>query len=66
MYVETWDGLYAPIGLRKPEGEGPFATIVLASGNGGGGGTIIDQVLRDIFGTSGSGSSAPSPSAGDR
>lgn len=31
------------------------------------GGSIIDQVLRDIFGNnSGSGSSAPSPSAGDR
>ena len=21
MMVETWDGLYAPIGVRKPEGE---------------------------------------------
>lgn len=35
--------------------------------NGNGGGTIIDQVLRDIFGgNSGPGSAAPAPSAGDR
>ncbi len=37
MYVETWDGLYAPIGVRKPHGDGPFPIILLASGNGGGG-----------------------------
>ena len=37
MYVETWDGLYAPIGVRKPEGDGPFPIILLATGNGGGG-----------------------------
>ena len=35
MYVEVWDGLYAPIGLRKPEGDGPFPMVLLASGNGG-------------------------------
>jgi len=35
MYVEVWDGLYAPIGLRKPEGDGPFPVVLLASGNGG-------------------------------
>jgi len=37
LQVETWDGLYAPIGLRLPEGPGPFPTVVMASGNGGGG-----------------------------
>lgn len=37
LYVETWDGLYAPVGLRLPEGPGPFPTVVMASGNGGGG-----------------------------
>ncbi len=37
MYVETIDGLYAPIGIRKPPGDGPFAIVLLASGNGGGG-----------------------------
>ena len=35
MYVEVWDGLYAPIGLRKPQGDGPFPIVLLASGNGG-------------------------------
>jgi len=37
MYIETWDGLYAPIGVRKPDGDGPFPIVLLASGNGGGG-----------------------------
>jgi dienelactone hydrolase len=56
MYVETMDGLYAPIGLRKPPGDGPFPIVLLASGNGGGGmgwvrdavrnrGYIMDQLL---------------------
>ena len=37
MYVETWDGLYTPIGMRVPAGEGPHPIILLGSGNGGGG-----------------------------
>jgi dienelactone hydrolase len=37
MYVEVWDGLYAPIGVRRPESDGPFPVVLLASGNGGGG-----------------------------
>ncbi len=36
-YIETWDGMYAPVGLRTPEGPGPFPLVLLASGNGGGG-----------------------------
>ena len=36
-YVETVDGLYTPIGIRKPVGEGPFPIVLFASGNGGGG-----------------------------
>ena len=36
-YIETIDGLYTPIGIRKPEGDGPFPIILFASGNGGGG-----------------------------
>jgi dipeptidyl aminopeptidase/acylaminoacyl peptidase len=45
LYVETWDGLYAPIGLRFPPGPGAFPLVVLASGNGGGGmGWIRDAV----------------------
>jgi dipeptidyl aminopeptidase/acylaminoacyl peptidase len=35
VYVETWDGLYAPMALRLPPGEGPFPIILLGSGNGG-------------------------------
>ena len=36
-YIETWDGMYTPVGLRTPEGPGPFPLVLLASGNGGGG-----------------------------
>ena len=35
IYVETVDGLYAPIGLRKPPGNGPFPFVVFAHMNGG-------------------------------
>jgi len=35
-YIETIDGLYTPIGIRKPEGDGPFPIVLFASGNGGG------------------------------
>jgi predicted esterase len=55
-YLETWDGLYAPIGLRLPPGDGPHPLVLLASGNGGGGmhwirhavaerGYIMDRLL---------------------
>jgi dipeptidyl aminopeptidase/acylaminoacyl peptidase len=55
-YLETWDGLYAPIGLRIPPGDGPHPLVLLASGNGGGGmawirdavanrGHIMDRLL---------------------
>ena len=33
--VETHDGLYTAIGLRVPEGDGPFPIVLFASGNGG-------------------------------
>ena len=35
MFVELLDGVYAPIGYRKPAGPGPFPTIVFAHMNGG-------------------------------
>src|SRR5712691_5161468 len=41
MYVEMIDGLYAPIGLRKPRGNGPFPLVLFASGNGGGGMAVV-------------------------
>ncbi|MFP3913996.1 MAG: alpha/beta hydrolase family protein [Actinomycetota bacterium] len=44
-YIEVWDGLYAPIGLRVPPGDGPHPLVLLASGNGGGGmAWILDAV----------------------
>jgi dienelactone hydrolase len=35
IYVETVDGTYAPIGLRKPPGNGPFPIVLFAHMNGG-------------------------------
>ena len=46
IYVETWDGLYAPVGLRVPEGDGPFPLVLLASGNGGGGMAWVRDAVR--------------------
>lgn len=47
MMIETWDGLYAPIGVRKPEGNGPFPMVLLASGNGGEGMSWIRDSMRN-------------------
>lgn len=47
MYVETWDGLYAPIGLRLPDGPGPHPVVLLASGNGGGGMAWVRDAVRN-------------------
>jgi dipeptidyl aminopeptidase/acylaminoacyl peptidase len=46
MYVPTRDGLYAPIGLRKPPGDGPFPVVLLASGNGGEGMAWVRHWIR--------------------
>jgi dienelactone hydrolase len=35
IYVESVDGMYAPVGLRKPPGDGPFPFVVFAHMNGG-------------------------------
>jgi dienelactone hydrolase len=43
LFVETVDGLYTPVGLRAPPGEGPFPLILFASGNGGGGLALIRE-----------------------
>ena len=47
MYIELLDGVYAPIGLRKPPGEGPHPTVLLASGNGGGGMAWVREATRN-------------------
>ncbi len=36
-FVPTRDGVYTPIALRKPPGEGPFPAVLFLAGNGGGG-----------------------------
>ena len=59
MYIPTLDGLYTPIGLRRPPGDGRAPIVLLASGNGGGGmpwvreavrnrGYIMERLLEDI------------------
>src|SRR5215210_5243093 len=47
MYVETIDGLYAPIGLRVPPGAGPFPLVLFASGNGGGGTAVVREFTQN-------------------
>jgi dienelactone hydrolase len=47
VLVETLDGLYAPIGLRLPPGNGPFPLVLFASGNGGGGIALIREFTRN-------------------
>ncbi len=46
-YIETIDGLYTPVGIRKPEGEGPFPIILFASGNGGEGMAWVREATRN-------------------
>ncbi len=36
-FVMTRDGIYTPIALRKPPGDGPFPAVLFFAGNGGGG-----------------------------
>lgn len=47
MYVETWDGLYTAIGVRKPPGKGPFPIVLLAAGNGGEGMGWVRDAMRN-------------------
>ena len=47
MMIEVWDGLYTPVGVRKPDGDGPFPMVLLASGNGGEGMEWIRDSMRN-------------------
>ncbi len=51
LYVETWDGLYAPMALRLPDpdsaGPGPYPVILLGLGNGGEATGWLEQTLVD-------------------
>ena len=44
-FVETRDESYVPLGIRKPEGDGPFAVILMGSGNGNDGVSKIDRSM---------------------
>lgn len=48
MYVELIDGVYAPIGLRIPPGQGPFPLVLFASGNGGGGTAMVRDFTQNV------------------
>jgi dienelactone hydrolase len=47
IYVEMIDGVYAPVGLRMPTGEGPFPLVLFASGNGGGGIAVVQDYTQN-------------------
>jgi dienelactone hydrolase len=46
-YIEMIDGVYVPIGLRKPAGRGPFPMVLFASGNGGGGMAAVQDATQN-------------------
>ncbi len=48
MYVEMIDGVYAPVGLRTPAGQGPFPLVLFASGNGGGGMAVVREFTQNV------------------
>jgi dienelactone hydrolase len=48
MYVEMFDGVYAPIGLRTPAGPGPFPLVLFAYGNGGGGMAMVREFTQNV------------------
>jgi dienelactone hydrolase len=48
MYVEAIDGVYVPIALRKPDGWGPFPVVLFATGNGGGGMTMLRDHVQNL------------------
>jgi hypothetical protein len=43
--VPTQDEIYVPIGLRKPEGNGPFPAVLVGAGAGRGGIPVIEDAL---------------------
>ena len=46
--VLTRDEIYIPIGVRKPDGVGPFPLILIGSGQGRDGLLKIDQAMEDV------------------
>ncbi|MEW5984577.1 MAG: hypothetical protein AB1806_19675 [Acidobacteriota bacterium] len=48
--VQTRDEIYVPLGVRKPDGDGPFPAILVGSGNGNGGFSKIEQAMYRLEG----------------
>ena len=48
IYVEMIDGVYAPIGLRTPQGPGPFPLVLFTYGNGGGGMAVVREFTQNV------------------
>jgi dienelactone hydrolase len=48
MYIEMVDGVYVPIGLRTPPGDGPFPLVLFAYGNGGGGMAVVREFTQNL------------------
>ena len=48
QFVLARDEIYVPIGVRKPDGSGPFPLILIGSGQGSEGLLKIDQAMEDV------------------
>ena len=44
-FVQTFDEIYVPVAVRKPEGEGPFPAILMGSGNGNRGVSKLERAM---------------------
>jgi dienelactone hydrolase len=47
-FVLTRDEIYVPIGVRKPEGDGPFPVIAMGRGDGRGGVLHVEQQIERL------------------
>lgn len=48
--LETVDGLFTPIGIRRPKGNGPFPVVLFFSGNGGAGLQQVRHYINNVAG----------------
>jgi dienelactone hydrolase len=48
--LETVDGLFTPIGIRRPKGPGPFPAVLFFSGNGGAGLQQVRDYVNNVAG----------------
>lgn len=46
--LETVDGLFTPIGIRRPKGAGPFPVVLFFSGNGGAGLQQVRHYINNV------------------